>query len=88
MKIGVYDVLGTLQMVLDGQVTREDADRWAYAAIQKSESNELIFFPASDEEKIWEGLMFLYGIDSKDSPNEYLHSDEDIRQAIIAINKP
>jgi hypothetical protein len=28
--------------------------------------------------------MYLYGIDAKDSPDEYLHTDEDIQVAMKA----
>jgi len=82
MEITLSDVRTVLQGVLDGSLTREAADRWAYSIVQKSEAGDLIFFPAEDEKKIWSGVMYLYGVDSKEAPDEYLHTLDDVREAL------
>lgn len=82
MEITLSDVRKVFQEVLDGSLTREAADRWAYLVVQKSEAGDLAFSPAEDEKKIWSGVMYLYGVDSKESPDEYLHSLDDIREAL------
>lgn len=82
MEITLADVSRVFQKVLDGNLTREAADRWAYDVVRKSELGSLAFIPSEDEQKIWSGVMYLYGIDSKESPDEYLHSLDDIREAM------
>lgn len=82
MEITLADVHRVFQKVLDGDLTREAADRWAYDVVQKSELGSLVFSPSEDEQKIWSGIIYLYGIDSKESPVEYLHSLDDIREAM------
>lgn len=82
MEITLSDVRKVFQEVLDGNLTREAADRWAYGVIQKSDSGDLCVLPSADEQKIWSGVMYLYGVDSKESPDEYLHSLDDIRKAM------
>lgn len=82
MEITLADVREIFQKVLDGNLTREAADRWAYDVVQKSELGSLAFIPSEDEQKIWSGVMYLYGIDSKESLDEYLHSLDDICEAM------
>lgn len=68
--------------VLAGRMTREAADRWAYSIVSESESGVLTFEPPRERARIWEGVMYLYGIDIMEAPGEYLHSEEDIRTAM------
>ena len=82
MKVTLTDVRTMFEKVLTGEVTREAADRWAYSIIQESESGNLSYSPPEDEKKIWSGILYLYGIDSKDSPNNYLHTLDDIHKAM------
>jgi hypothetical protein len=70
--------------VLDGRMTREAADRWAYEVVRQSEAGTLKYSPASAKVRIWEGVMYLYGIDTMDAPGQYLHTEEDIRLAMAA----
>jgi len=68
--------------ILDGRVTREMADRWAYSVIQESELGTLIFVPPEEMGRIWDGVMYLYGIDIIEATGEYLHTEQDIRIAM------
>jgi hypothetical protein len=63
-------------------MSREAADRWAYSRIQQLESGLLIFEPVADKDRIWSGVMYLYGIDSIDEPGRYFHNDNDIQVAM------
>lgn len=81
MEIKLLDVEEVFRSLLEGRISREAADRWAYSVLQASEADSLIFVPAGEQEKIWRGVMYLYGIDTKDTPNSYLHSLEDIQRA-------
>lgn len=82
MEIDLNMVRQKFTDVLEGRMSREDADRWAHTILQQEELGELNCVPTSDKTRIWAGVMYLYGIDAKDSPNEYLHTDEDIRLAM------
>jgi len=68
--------------VLDGRMTREAADRWAYGVVQQSEAGSVTFSPVNAKDRIWEGVMYLYGIDTMEAPGQYLHTEEDIRSAM------
>ncbi|MCL2635410.1 MAG: hypothetical protein FWD50_02115 [Betaproteobacteria bacterium] len=84
MEIDLESVRGVFREVLAGRMTREAADRWAYGLVQQSETDSLSFVPESEKKRIWEGIMYLYGVDSMEEPGEYLHTDEDIRVAMQA----
>ncbi|WP_218082112.1 hypothetical protein [Anthocerotibacter panamensis] len=84
MEIDIEAVRDVFRNVLAGRMTREAADRWAYALVQQSETDSLIFVPESEKKRIWDGIMYLYGVDLMEEPEEYLHTDEDIRLAMQA----
>lgn len=84
MEIDLESVRGVFREVLAGRMTREAADRWAYGLVQQSETGFLIFVPEAEKKRIWDGIMYLYGVDSMEEPGEYLHTDEDIREAMQA----
>lgn len=82
MNITLDSVRNVFNDVISGNISRECADRWAHSVIKKSEENSVIFTPESDKEKIWNGIMYLYGIDLEESPGIYLHTDDEIRLAM------
>lgn len=84
MEIDIGMVRDVFLGVLDGKITREYADRWAYKVIQQAEARSLVYLPAADEERIWAGIMYLYGVDLMEEPGLYLHTEEEIRMAMHA----
>lgn len=82
MKIDLQTVRQMFEDVLSGRISREEADVWAYSFVKEDEAENLIYVPDSDRERIFAGIMYLYGVDLKDSPNSYLHSESDIRKAM------
>jgi hypothetical protein len=38
--------------------------------------------PVNAKDRIWEGVMYLYGIDTMEAPEQYLHTEDDIRSAM------
>jgi hypothetical protein len=51
--------------------------------MKEQEVGTLIYVPRQDEVGIWNGVMYLYGIDLKHSKaSDFLHDDEDIRDAM------
>jgi hypothetical protein len=84
MEVDLQAVRRVFEDVLNGRMSREQADRWAYAVVQDEETGVVTYSPPRDRERIWAGVMYLYGIDTMKAPNAYLHSDDDIRQAMMA----
>jgi len=84
MELDLRSVRRVFEDVLDGRISREQADRWAYAVVQEEETGVVKYAPPRARERIWAGVMYLYGIDAMKAPNAYLHSDDDIRQAMMA----
>ncbi|MEQ1680885.1 MAG: hypothetical protein ABL950_09805 [Nitrospira sp.] len=83
MNISRKDVREIFRAVLDGRMSRDAADRWAYSITKEQEAGTLVYLPRSDEERIWDGVMFLYGVDLKHSPTgSFISSEEDIKDAM------
>jgi hypothetical protein len=87
MEINIDAVLDVFNDLLTGRMTREDADRWAYAIVQLSDKGGVTFTPAFDRKRIWDGVMYLYGVDLIDQSKDYLHTDEEIRFAMQRLAK-
>lgn len=79
MRLTLIEVNEIFQKLVETDITREDADRWAYARMQAFDADELEFSPSSDEKKLWSAVQYLYGIDTKVAPREYMHSLDDIK---------
>src|SRR5216683_2844420 len=84
MHIDLQTVCRVFEDVLNGSMSREQADRWAYAMVQEEETGIVTYSPPHEREHIWAGVMYLYGVDTMKAPGEYLHSDNDIRAAMDA----
>jgi hypothetical protein len=84
MEVDVGAVRLVFEDVLSGRMSREQADRWAYAVMQEEETGIVTYAPPSERERIWAGVMYLYGIDAMKAPGAYLHSSDDIREAMVA----
>ena len=84
MEVDLQAVRRVFKDVLDGRMLREQADRWAYAVVREEETGVVTYSPPRERERIWAGVMYLYGIDTMKAPNEYLHSNDDIREAMMA----
>src|ERR1700688_2886467 len=85
MHVDLQTVCRVFEDVLSGAMSREQADRWAYAVVQEEETGVVTYSPPFERERIWAGVMYLYGINTMKAPNEYLHSKDDIREAMMAI---
>lgn len=47
--------------------------------MQAYDIDELEFSPSSDKNKLWSAVQYLYDIDTKVAPSEYLHSLDEIK---------
>jgi hypothetical protein len=84
MHVDVETVRRVFEGVLSGAISREQADRWAYAVVRQEETDVVTYSPARERERIWASVMYLYGVDTMKAPGEYLHSDNDISEAMNA----
>jgi hypothetical protein len=84
MHVDLQTVRQVFEDVLNGAMSREQADRWAYAVVQEEEAGVVTYSPPGERDYIWAGVMYLYGVDAMKAPGEYLHSDNDIRAAMNA----
>jgi hypothetical protein len=84
MEVDLQAVRRVFEDVLSGRMLREQADRWAHAVVQEEETGVVVFSPPRERERIWAGVMYLYGIDTMTAPNAYLHTDDDIREGMMA----
>lgn len=83
MNISRKDVRPIFRALLDGHMSRDAADRWAHSVMKEQEAGTLIHIPRSDEEHIWNGVMFLYGLDLKHSQyGAFLDSEKSIEDAM------
>ena len=78
MEVTLEDVKKRFIALCNGELTRADADRWAWSCIQKFDNGELKFSPKADETQIWTGIKYLYGIDLQSAPGIYPHLDSEI----------
>jgi hypothetical protein len=83
MEVDLQAVRRVFEDVLSGRMSREQADRWAYAVVNEEETGVVTYAPPRARERIWAGVMYLYGIDAMKAPKAYLHSDDDIRDAMM-----
>jgi hypothetical protein len=84
MHVDLETVRRVFEGVLSGSISRAQADRWAYAVVQQEETGVVTYSPPRERERIWAGVMYLYGVDTMKAPGEYLHSDNDISEAMNA----
>jgi|SRR5882724_110607 len=84
MHVDLQTVCRVFENVLNGSMSREQADRWAYAVVLEEETGIVTYSPPHERDRIWAGVMYLYGVDTMKAPGEYLHSDSDISAAMNA----
>ncbi len=81
MQLTVAMVSDVFEKVLDGRMTREQANRWAYDVMLKDDDGIVEFSPAAEEDRIWAGVNWLLGADLEIAPRQYFHPEDDIREA-------
>lgn len=91
VKIQFRDVAARFEAILSGALSRDEADRWAWRMMQHEDNDDLEYLPTDDEERIWSGLTYIFGVNLQDGPPGldgapcYLHSAEDIYSAFNSI---
>lgn len=88
MHISDLEVAYVFERLLSGELTRNDADRWAHSILKASEQSKIQFTPEKRREKIWDAVMYLYGIDLRSTDDDYMFSDQDIRGKLRELLQP
>jgi hypothetical protein len=84
MEVTLDQVRSVFEDVLQNRMTREEASVWAFSVISASDTNSLTLIPNEKRNKVWNGVLYLGGIDLMGNPDEYLFTEEDI---IIAMTE-
>ncbi len=80
MILTLKDIHNIFVKLINNRLSLEEADRWAYKVIEEFDNNTLIFDPKKYQDHMWRAVSYLYGVDLKISPNEYMHSLSDIEE--------
>ncbi len=78
--VTLEDIKLILSELLENKITREKASAWALNLRKTGDEMNLEYSPQGEENKIWEALLFIEGIDLQDDPTSYLHNDIDIKR--------
>ncbi|UTR15273.1 hypothetical protein MM221_01350 [Salipaludibacillus sp. LMS25] len=79
----VKEIIHQLRLVLDGSLTREEVSNWAENLSQELEKEQGL---KDNDLLVWKYLDIVSGIDLKDSPTSYLHTEEEIMEWIKDFN--
>ncbi|MDP0483756.1 hypothetical protein [Bacillus subtilis] len=71
----LIECINKIKSVLNGQTTREEVSDWAGTYVYADD-------PEVEDDRVWDMLILLSGIDLKDSPETYLHSTDDLNDWI------
>lgn len=69
------EVLSRFEFILQGEISREEVADWASEYVMHDSPNVT-------DETVWELLILACGIDLKNSPDEYLHDEQNIKDWI------
>ncbi len=76
MRISIKEIEQAFDSLIREEKTREELASWAQELQSKEDSGELEYDPPGEEDKIWNGIEYLMGVDLKDIDGSYLHSVE------------
>lgn len=69
------EIINKLKLILQEKLSREEVADWASVYVMQDEPN-------ISDETVWELLKVVSGVDLLDSPDEYLHVEQDIKDWI------
>jgi len=82
----IPDIISKLELVLENKLSREEVSDWAYKWMMVLENKE--GWETTDYDiLVFQGLTTVYGMDLVNSPTEYLHCEEDIRDWVKELQK-
>lgn len=75
--VSVEDLSRAFDDLISGSRTREEVSDWARDLRLAADDDRLRFEPESVRPRLWEAIIYLEGVDLKDSPSTYLLGSED-----------
>lgn len=77
MTVTINDVQNAFDALVTGAKSREEISEFATLAMKADDQGVLKMEPSSDSNRIWEAIKYLSGVDLKESPETYLHCEQD-----------
>jgi len=74
--IELNEIKQAFNYLIKEQKTREELANWAQKLQHAEDNGSLQYYPPDEEDKIWDGIEYLMGVDLKDADGSYLHSKE------------
>ena len=76
MKISLNEIKQAFDFLIKEKKSREELASWAQKFQLAEDDGVLEYDPPSEEDKIWDGIEYLMGVDLKDIDGSYLHTIE------------
>lgn len=80
MYVSLSDIERAFEDLLSGARSREEIAAWAHSATESNDLDTLQYDPPGAERRIWNGILYLLGVDLKEAPDVYLHDDGNFRE--------
>ena len=80
MRVSNMEVASAFRDLMNGSRSREDVASWASRVRAADDADGIEYFPPSAESAIWAALEFLMGVDLRDGPQSYLHTEQDFEE--------
>ena len=80
MTVTKAEISAMFDALLDGTRSREEIARWAQERRRADDQRMLVYEPTAAESQIWEGILYLIGVDTEVAPGSYLFSTEAFRE--------
>jgi hypothetical protein len=71
MKISINNVKQAFDFLIEKEKSREELASWAQKFQLAADNGDLEYDPPSVEDKIWDGIEYLMGVDLKDIDGSY-----------------
>ena len=73
MIVSLADISCAFDDLISGDRSREDIAGWASLVERAEDSGHLEYDPCTEEERIWDAIDYLTGVDLLTIPSGYLH---------------
>jgi hypothetical protein len=80
MKVTFDEIKKIINNLIDESMTREQISDWALLRQKAEDREDLEYEPNKEEERIWNAIIYLQGVDLKNIDGGYLHSKQDFIQ--------
>lgn len=79
MKITLDELRKKFDELISKDISREEVSEWAHIRKNAQDKRNLEYFPKEKESLIWDGIMYLLGVDLKTDSSTYLHTTDDFK---------